>query len=432
MIQFKPDRLSLTSILSVLIFTILITSLKAQVTNDRAKEIRLYRPPATEQKDTIFISDSLDLHQQYFMDSIKARQQFQRDSIAARMKFIQDSVKAREIFVRDSILRRQRILDSLNHLKAELQKLLDASIRTLKEDIIIRQGKIEIIGDSVLSDFIYRILPFDLTKPFTPWKNTINLSDNPIGIITDKSINRIISIKASYLECSFKYGAVTNVLRINEPAVIMQRRGLQLYQLPFDTVFYDRRGRIVKVKRYIHFHRIGNNYQIGAPLFIHLSQVKQYEYDATGQMTRYQLVHFCDRWSDLDEKKVCYIINYSLSNTGNTYILTRQNDPANSYSDGTFTCKFDNNFNLKSLAFRNNSNTENWETFVELNEAGNVSRYLYQINDIYHLDDPDARYKIEMITNTFEKDGICYYQKNNTTGKIRERDRLTGEWGSWK
>ena len=215
---------------------ILITCLKAQVTGDKARDIRLYRPPAKEQQDTIFVSDTLDLHRQYIMDSIEARQQFLTDSTAARMKFMQDSIKAREIFVRDSILRRQRILDSLNFLKSELQKLLDASIRTLKEDIIIRQDKIEIIGDSVLSDYAYRILPFDLTKPFTPWKNTISLSDNPIGIVTDKSINRIISIRAPNLECSFKYGAIPNILRINEPGMILDRRGGQLYQVPFDTV----------------------------------------------------------------------------------------------------------------------------------------------------------------------------------------------------
>jgi hypothetical protein len=440
MILLKSGRFSFMRILPVLMGTILITSLKAQVADDTATDIRLYHPPEKDQKDTVFTPGSRDIQRQHMMDSIESRQQFLRDSTAARLKFIQDSIRAREIFVRDSILRRERILDSLNHLKTELQQLLDASIRTIKEDIIIRQDEIKIIGDSVLSDYHYRILPFDLTKAFTPWKKTINLSDNPVLFKTDKTTNRIIAIKDPSITCSFDHGKVTNVLRINEPGVIMERREGRLYKLPVDTVFYDRQGRIVKIKRYNDFHRVGSNYQIGAPLFIHLSQVKQYEYDASGQMTRYQLVNFCDRWSESDAKKVCYIINYSLSIRGNTYILTRQNDPPNSYSDGSFTCEFDNHFNLKSLAFRNKSNTENWVTFVELNEAGNVSRYLYQINDfipksldiIYHLDDPGARHKIEMITNTFEKDGVSYYQENNTTGKRRERDRLTGEWGPWK
>lgn len=440
MILLKSGRLSLMGILPVMIGTILITSLKAQVTDDTARDIRLYRPAVKEQKDTVFTPDTPDIQRQHIMDSIGARQQFLKDSTAARLKFIQDSIRAREIFVRDSVLRRERILDSLNHLKAELQKLLNASIMTIKEDIIIHQDEIEIIGDSVLGDYHYRILPFDLTKPFTPWKKTINLSDNPVSIKTDKTTQRIVAIKDPSITCSFDHGKVSNILRINEPGIIMERREGRLYKLSFDTVFYNRLGRIVKIKRYNHFHRVGNNYQIGTPLFIHLSQVKQYEYNASGQITRYQVVNFCDRWRESDEKKVCYIINYSLSIRGNTYTLTRQNDPANSYSDGSFTCEFDDHFNLKSLAFRNKSNTENWVTFVELNEAGNVSHYLYQINDfipksldiIYHLDDPDARYKIEMITNTFEKDGVCYYQENNTTGKRRERDRLTGEWGPWR
>ncbi|MBN2214299.1 MAG: hypothetical protein JW723_08640 [Bacteroidales bacterium] len=427
-------------ILPVLTGIILMTSLKAQVSDDAARDIRLYRPPVAEPQDTIPVSDTLDIRGRYSSDSIEARQQFLRDSVAARMKFMQDSILAREIFVRDSILRRQRTLDSLNLLKSQLQRLLDASLRAVKDDIIIRQGKIEIIGDSVLSDYVYTILPFDLTKPFTPWKKIINLSDNPVSMKTDKTTQRIISIQSPSLTCSFKHGTAPNILIINEPGVILDRREGRLYSSPFDTVFFDLNGRIVKIKRYIHLHLVENNYQRGAPLFVYLSQVKQYEYDRSGQMTRHQVVSFCERRSTRDEHKVCFIITYSLNISNNTYILTRRNDPANDYSDGTFTCEFDNHLNLKSLAFRNTGNSENWKTFVELNEEGNVSRYLYQINDfipqsldiIYHLDDPGARHQTELINNTFEKDGVCYYQKNKTTGKSRQRDRLTGEWGPWR
>src|SRR4030042_4312635 len=433
MIQTGYGRFNLTGILTVLISTFLILGLNAQVNDDTVRDIRLYRPPATEAKDTILVSDSLKLRQQYILDSIEARQKSLQDSVAARMKFIQDSIIAREIFVRDSIMRRQRILDSVNFLKSELQRLLDASLRAIKEDIIIHQSKIKIIGDSVLSDYVYRILPFDLTKPFTPWKRSINLSDNPISINVDQTIHRITSVQSPSITCSFNHGKVPNILRINEPGVIMDRREGKLYKSPYDTVFFDRQGRIVKIKRYIHFHRVENQYQRGAPLFVHLSQVKQYEYNASGQMIRYQVVNFCDRWSEQEENKVCYIIDYSLNIQGNTYILTRQNNPPNDFSDGTFTCEFDNDFNMKSLAFLNTSKSENWKTIIELNEAGNVSRYMYQINDfipqsldiIYHLDDPDAKYQTELITNTFEKDGICYYQKNNTTGRSRERDKMT-------
>ena len=427
-------------VIPVVMFMLPVIGLKAQVTEDTVRDIRLYRPPAEELQDTISVSDSLDLRQQYIRDSIDARQQFLRDSIEARLQFIQDSIIAREIFIRDSILRRQRILDSLDFLKSRLPVLLDASLRTLLEDIIINQGKIEIVGDSVLSDYTYRVLPFDLTKPYAPWKGVLNLSDNPIKINVDTISDRIISIQAPSFACSFNNGATSDVLRINEPGMVKQGREGSFYKVPIDSVFFDRQGRIVKIKRYIHFHRVVNNYQKGAPLFIHLSQVKQYEYNAYNQMTRFQVVNFCDRWSESQERKVCYIITYSLKINGKTYILTRQNDPSNEYSDGTFTCEFDDDYNLKSLAFRNTSETENWKTFVELNDAGHVSRYLYQINGkirqsldvLYHLDDPGASHQIEFITNMFEDDGICYHQKNNTTGKSRSRDKLTGEWGPWR
>lgn len=440
MIKIKPGRFCLHGIFLALMFTLPFTGLKAQVTEDTVRDIRLYRPPAEEPGDTIPVSDSLDLRQQYIRDSIEARQQFLRDSIEARLQFVRDSIIAREIFVRDSILRRQRIMDSLNFLKSRLQVLIDASLRTLKEDIIISHGKIEIIGDSVLSDYTYRTLPFDLTKPYTPWKGILNLSDNPIKINVDKAGNRIISIQAPSFACSFSYGAASDVLRINEPGMVKQGREGNFYKVPIDSVFFDRQGRIVKIKRYIHFHRVVNNYQKGAPLFIHLSQVKQYEYNAYDQMSKFQEVNFCDRSSEAEKIKVCFIITYSLSIQGRKYILTRQNDPSNDYSDGTFTCEFDDDDNLKSLAFKNTSESENWKTFIELNEAGHVSRYLYQINGtirqsmdvIYHLDDPGARNKIELITNTFEDDGICYFQKNNTTGKSRSRDKMTGEWGPWR
>ncbi len=440
MIQIKPSRCDLQKILLLITGIFLLTGLKAQITYDTARDIRLYRPPAEKPKDTIPVPDSLVILQQHTRDSIEARRQFLRDSIEARMKFIQDSIIAREIFVRDSILRRQLILDSLNFLKSQLQWLIDASLRSLKEDIIIHQDKLEIVGDSVLSDYSYRILPFDLTKPFTPWKGKLNLSDNTVKINVDKAKNRIMSIQSPSIACSFSYGPERNILRVNEPGAVMARSDGKLYKVPFDSVFFDFRGRIIKIKRYVHYHHVTNNYQKGAPLFLHLSQVKLYEYDASGQMTSYQVVNFCDRWSGQDENKVCYIITYALDVQGNTYKLTRRNNPSNDFSDGTFTCEFDTGLNLKSLAFRNTSDSENWKTFIELNEAGHVNRYMYQVKGVirqsmdivYHLDDPNAKHQIEFITNTFEDDGICYFQKNNTTGKSRSRNKLTGEWGPWR
>ena len=55
-------------------------------------------------------------------------------------------------------------------LQKELPVLLDAYLKTVKEDIIIYDNKISIIGDSVLSDYSYVFLLFNLTQPYTPWK----------------------------------------------------------------------------------------------------------------------------------------------------------------------------------------------------------------------------------------------------------------------
>jgi hypothetical protein len=86
----------------------------------------------------------------------------------------------------------------------------------------------------------------------------------------------------------------------------------------------------------------------------------------------------------------------------------------------------------------NLAKTENWQRTIELNKDGNVSCYIDKSGDlilqslcmIYH--DPQAKIPLETITTTFEKDGISYYQKNNTTGKSRTRDRMTLEWNPWK
>jgi hypothetical protein len=124
---------------------------------------------------------------------------------------------------------------------------------------------------------------------------------------------------------------------------------------------------------------------------------------------------------------------------GDAYLLSRRNNPANGYSDGTYTFTFDGNDNLKGVSFVNVANTENWHRSIELNKDGNVSCYIDKTNDvirqslcmIYHPE-PQAKYPVETVTTIFEKDGISYYQKNNTTGKIRTRDKMTLEWSQWK
>ncbi|MBN2612789.1 MAG: hypothetical protein JXB00_14635 [Bacteroidales bacterium] len=415
---------------SILLFTIILVSenICAQHTKDSVKVKSLYRPPVSIQQDTLPVSDSVLLREQFIYDSLLARQAFIRDSIAAR-----------EQFVRDSIAKRQRILDSLNMLRQVLPQLLDATIKTLKEDIIINQQKICIIGDSTLCNYTFNVLPFNLSQPYTPWKGEINLSDNPVRMEFSAN-NQVKSLQAPGLTCTFVYGKNGKILRINEKAVILNKSTGKLYKEPFDSVFFDVRGRVAKIKRYIHFSQATDSYRKGASLFVHLTQVKQFDYDNDNQVTKMNVVNFCDRWSAATEHKVCNIITYSFNKQGNTYFITRKNDPANNYSDGTFTIEFDAMENLKSLSFLNSGKSENWKTHVEVNQDGNVKRYLYEINGKinqtldfnYFLNDPQAKYPVEQIKCTFEDDGVSYYQLNTTTGKSRTRDRMTGEWSPWR
>ena len=418
----------------------LVNNLNAQAPLDTTRDIRLYKPPATEAKDTIPVPDTTAGWQKHIRDSIAAREIFIRDSIIAREKFVRDSLIAREIFVRDSILKRQRILDSLNFLKSELPVLFEAALKSMKDDLMVQQSRIEIKGDSILSDYEYRILPFNLTQPYSPWKLKINLSDNPVKINVDEKIHKISSIQAPAFSCSFNYDKTGRILIINEPGSIQAKQSGNLYKAPLDSVFYNHQKQIVKIKRYIRYYQVLNNYQRGSLLFTHLAQVRQYDYNVNSQMITCQLVNFCEPQASHNDNKVCYIIDYALNIRGKIYSLTRKNNPSNNYSDGTYTFEFDSDNNLRSLAFNNISNSENWKTFVDLNNDGYVSRYTYQVNGkvnqsldiIYHPDASGDKNKIELITNTFEDDGVSYFQKNNTTGKSRVRDRTTGEWSPWK
>ncbi len=433
-------NLNLRTALLILAGFIAFTRPYSQNIPDTLKGRNIYNPDVLRPKDTSFTGDTSDVMTQQVRDSIQARLKFIQDSIETRLKFIQDSIEAREKFIRDSILRRQRILDSLNFLRAELPRLIDASLKTFIEDIIIYNEKLKIIGDSILCDYTCRILPFKLNQPFKPWKITLNLSGNPVKINVDTIRNKIISIKSPVFNCSFNYGKQNNLVIIKEQSTILNNRSGKFYSEPLDSVFFDRRGRVAKVKRYIHFYQVTGNYQRGSPLFVHLSQVKQFEYNADNLVAKQQVVNFCDRWSKQDETKVCNIITYNLSVQGKEYILTQHNDPINEFASGTFRFEFDNMYNLKSVSFKNVKNTEDWKCFIDLNSEGNVIRYAYEKNGIvssafiinYYLDVPGARHKVETISCSYEDDGVSYYMRNNTTGKSRTRNRLTGEWGPWQ
>jgi hypothetical protein len=356
------------------------------------------------------------------------------------MQFVRDSLVAREKFIRDSIQLRKRRIDSLVFLQKELPVLLDAYFKTVKEDIIVRYYKISITGDSVLNDFGYLILPFTLTQPYTPWKVNLSLAGQTVRITIDSTIQKITSVQAPFMKCTFMYGNHNTVMVINELSTIQNDRSGQFYKTPFDSVFFDILHRVVKIKRYVQLYSIINKTQRGAPLFINLSQVKQFEYAPDGRIQQYQVVNFCDRWKAYETSRVCNIVSWDFSLQKNTYRLIRHNDPENTYSDGTFTFEFDEKENLKGVSFQNLALTESWKRVVELNADGNVNCYVDWKNDrvcqslcmIYPIKGTGAKDRVETIITTYEADGVSYYQKNNTTGLSRIRDKMTMEWGPWK
>jgi hypothetical protein len=182
-----------------------------------------------------------------------------------------------------------------------------------------------------------------------------------------------------------------------------------------------------------------NNNQKGPFIFTDLLQVKQYQYATNNQMTQYELVKFCDRYDAYDAKQVCCIIKYCVTKQGNNYLITRHNDPANEFSDGTFTLGLDDNEDLRSISFKTFSNKGDWQRIIDLNEGGNVNCYTDKSGGIMHSttcmvyhNEPKAKYPVETIITTYEKDGTGYKQNNITTEKKRVRDELTNEWGPWK
>lgn len=371
----------------------------------------------------------------------RPQQQINQDSIDARLKFIQDSILAREQFVRDSIIRRKQILDSVTFLQNELPPLLEAIHWTTKEDIITHADKIAIIGDSALGDYHYYKLPLTLSDPYCPWKSMISLSPKNIRFTINENKKKIslIQVSAPLLKFNFTYANQGLMLIIQEDFALQNNSSGSFYKIPVDTVFYDRFKRIVKIKRYVHFYKQGPNYRKGEFIFTNLSQVKQYQYGTNNYITQYELVRFCDRYSAYQPSKVCGIIKYSIAKQGNNYAITRSNNPANEFTDGTFILAYDANKNITSISFKNLTNSRSWERFVEMNKDGNVNCYIDKSQGmklstmcmIYH-NEPNAKYPVEIINTTYEKDGIDYFQKNVTTGKARSRNKLTMEWGPWR
>ena len=415
---------------NILIIFIFSSDLFCQTNTDTLRGRNLYRPNAKEIQDTLTIADSVQIPSQAYLDSIAD----------VKYKHMLDSIAAREIFVRDSIARRQHILDSLNMIRAQLPRLLESALKTYSDNIILSSNPIQIVGDSMLSNYVSNVLIMTTDQPYTPWLKTINLSDKPVKLTLDEKSQKIIGIQSPDLSAIFQYTRNPNILKLAGNGIIASTRTGKVYKSPVDSVFFDNRGRIIKVKRYTLFSQVVNNYKQGALIYTELTQVKQYQYDPNNQLSSLQLVNFCDRKTANDPEKVCYMITYTIARQGNNYTMTRKTDPANEFADGTVTYEYDNSSALKSISFTNFKGTENRKTYLELNEAGYVNNYIYEIkgkinNSLlinYYLNDPKAKNKIELISCTFEDDGVSYYQKNNTTGKSRVRDHLTMEWSDWR
>jgi len=372
-------------------------------------------------------------------DSIAEREQIIRDSILLREQFVRDSLLAREQFVKDSLIRRKEILDSVIYLQKELKILAEAYFRAVKDDIILRCYDIPIIGDSALGDFVYLTLPFGVKDPYSPWKSKIVLTGKAVRFTYDPKQNKINAIHTPQFRAAFKAYDQQQLMVITEMPVIQKNWAGHFYKIPLDSVFFDKNKRITKIKRYMLFHSVINTNQKGNLLFTNCTEVKQFIYGIGHEIEQFQLTRYCERWKAYEANKVCSILTYDFTKKGNAYLLSRRNNPANGYSDGTYTFTFDDNDNLNGISFVNVANTENWHRSIELNKDGNVSCYIDKTNDvirqslcmIYHPE-PQAKYPVETVTTTFEKDGISYYQKNNMTGKIRTRDKMTLEWSGWK
>jgi hypothetical protein len=431
----------LRPLISLLLLLMFSHSTFAQNTDTNSKENNVYRPYSQRMRmeDSKENADTLTGNYIENQDSINAQRQHILDSIAARQKYIADSILKRELFVRDSLIRRKQIIDSLNFLRKELPQLLSLSANTISDDIILLSDKIKIVGDSTLTNYSYIILPNRFNEAYTPWKAEINLSDNPPKFEINTKAGLIQSIQAPGIEDRYTYTSDRKIIKVTRQGMFASKYSKKYYKAPIDSVFFNNSGQILKIKRYYQVYEATDNFQKGAWLFNYLWQVKQYNYTGLN-LTNYELIKFCDRWMKSDPEKVCTITKYNIQKQEFSYIVSRTNDPVNAYSDGIYNYEFDNLANLRSVTFRNTAGTENWKTFIELNEDGYVSRYVYQEKGIvnrtllvnYYLNNPKAKHKFETVTCTFEDDGISYYQINNTTGKKRVRDHFTGEWGSWE
>jgi hypothetical protein len=362
---------------------------------------------------------------------------------AAHEQFVRDSILARENFIRDSLARHQRIYDSVLFLSNELNRLLPAYYTATSDEIILRFRDMPLIGDTATGDFVCITMPFSVRDPFTPWKTRFSADKKFFKYKTDELSKQIISFQTPKLKATFNKPG-RNLLIVFRPVIIQNNSRGMFYKNPVDSVFYTNQGQIVTVKSYVLFYTLLTGNQRGNLLFTNHTETRNFEYAVNHDLKNYTVTRYCERWKAYEANKVCSTIHYAINREGNTYTLVRKNEPVNNFSDGTYTMKYDENEDLKEISFTNAAKTENWQRTIELNKSGYVSCYYDKTNGqilqslcmIYNANinenDPNTVKLVETITTTFEKDGISYYQKNNTTGKIRTRNRMTLEWSAWK
>ena len=382
--------------------------------------------------------DTSDERLQFIRDSIAAREAFIQDSILKREAFVRDSIERRMAFIRDSIYRRNRRIDSLNFLVDKLPILFEASIKSSSDFIIIKQSRLIREEDTALSNLIFELLPFNLDKPYMPWRNTFSFKDGSVKINADTIKKTITRLKTPYFTYTYEYNPNQKIIIMKGRERVLQKRSGKLYKAPLDTVFFDPRGRIAKIKKYNIYYQLVNNKK-GPLYFTDLEEVKQYTYANGNNISEMEVVKFVDRDQPFSPVKVSSIFNYYIEQNGSKYLVRRNQRPINDFADGVFTYNYHPNGILESVAFNNNKNTENWKTIIETDKQGNATRYIYEDKGVVsrtllinYNKDPNAKYKFETITCSFDKDGICQYQFNNTTRKSRSRDGLTLEWSDWR
>ncbi len=415
-------------LLCVLIFAVGFPVSHAQEPNatDDSQKQNLYRPSAFR----AVVADSTEGH----ADSVLNEMHQPSDSLYIFQQQAIDSA-LRAAFVQDSLRKHQARIDSLLQLQRHLPLLLKASLTAFSDNLIVTDGQVNLQGDTTLVDYCATVLPFRFSDPYQPWKLVVPLS-TLTQINSDQEPYKIKSIKTTHFHHFYSYNPSGNLVVIRQQAILARENDANFFKLPVDSVFFNNLGQLVKIKRYYEVYSATPAFQRQDFLFNQLWQVKQYLYSGN-ELASYELVKLCERWSAKEAEKVCLITSFTVKKTGYSYELVRSNNPANEFTEGTYTYDFDDAGNLRAGSFLSTSGAENWKTFVELNDDDFVSRYVYQDKGVVSQTllvnyTPGAPEKVETISCTFEDDGVSYYQQNTTTGKSRSRDRLTMEWGLWE